>query len=467
MHRRTLKAKYKYHAYISYSRQDEEWAKWLQNKLEHYIIPDPIADNYNYGSNHLRPFFRGVNDLAGGVLSQELNSVFDHSQFLIVICSPNAARSKWVNLEVEYFIKEGRTSSIIPVIVEGKPNVLSVEECFPPALLQLNGDNEVLGINVLESGKKAAITKIVAKTLGVEFNELWNRHNRARFFGISYHFTNLFDWIIERISPPKQNYIDEYKPKTDATLVFISYRRDDGQGAARAVQQALIGKFGEESIFFDFTSLEDKKFNLQIIDAIYSCKDFILVLSPKSMKKCSRKNDWVALEIRTAIKYKKHIIPINIDNKFRGWPKRFPKDLDELRYEQQLDYQMGTYFGASLEKLLKRLTVKPSSQEASAQTTDNPIGLEQRILSSVSDTINKALEGTLSQQKIHYKVRTNKKCVLFVDGTECCQIEPNTLIKVPLVKGQYLISFKTEGNEQPCLEKKLVIECDIFDDLCF
>ena len=28
---------YKYFAFISYKREDEEWAKWLQNELENYI----------------------------------------------------------------------------------------------------------------------------------------------------------------------------------------------------------------------------------------------------------------------------------------------------------------------------------------------------------------------------------------------------------------------------------------------
>ena len=29
----------KYIAFISYKREDEDWAKWLQDKLEHYKFP--------------------------------------------------------------------------------------------------------------------------------------------------------------------------------------------------------------------------------------------------------------------------------------------------------------------------------------------------------------------------------------------------------------------------------------------
>lgn len=453
--KRSQKVEYKYLAYISYCSQDEKWAKWVQHELEQYTVPEPFARKR--GSNRLVPIFCGVNDLSGGVLTDVLNQALDSSEYLVVICSPQAAHSRWVNNEVKHFMQTHDIQSIIPVIVDGERPL-----CFPDALRHTRAA-EVWVIDAKNTGKIAAITKIVAIILGISFEKLWDRHQRGRLSAFISRIKKWFNRIITSIHPPKQDYIEKYKPKLDDTKIFISYRRDDGQGAARAIQQALISKYGEEIVFFDFTSLEDEKFNLQILDAIYSCNDFLLVLSPKSMKRCSRKTDWVALEIRTAIKYKKHIIPLNIDNKFHGWPRRFPKDLDELKYEQQLDYQMGTYFGASLDRLLKRMITKPSSRESS-QATDSTADFEQRILSSVSDTINKALEGNLSQRKLLYKIRTNKKCVLFIDAVENCTIEPNTLVKISLDRGQYLISFLEETGE-PLLEKKLDIECDMFDDL--
>lgn len=32
-------------AFISYKREDEVWAKWLQKKLEHYQLPTEIRKN--------------------------------------------------------------------------------------------------------------------------------------------------------------------------------------------------------------------------------------------------------------------------------------------------------------------------------------------------------------------------------------------------------------------------------------
>ncbi len=449
---------YKYLAYISYSRQDEKWAKLIQSKLEHFNIPKSISA-FTERTN-LRPIFCGFNDLTAGVLSNEIFSVLNSSKYLIVICSPSSARSNWVSKEIQQFIVSGRINFIIPVIVEGKPYSNSEEECYPLVLRQLSGEEEILGFNFQEYSKKAGITRIAARILEVNFDELWKRQQHANLLDF---FKQTYKKLIENLLPTNQDYIENYIPKQDQTQIFISYRRDDGQGAARSVQQALMHMYDGKTVFFDFTSIEDGKFNLQIIDAIYSCTDFILVLSPKAMKRCTKRSDWVALEIRTAIKYNKHIVPINIDNKFRGFPKRFPKDLDKLKYEQQLEFQMGTYFSASVEKLIKRLNSIPS---VNIETTSpkTPCDYEQIIRTSVENLINKAVDN-VCKKAIIYKIRTNKRCILFIDDVEYCSIDSGSLLKIPLERGQYLISFREEGTNRLLYDKKLDVQNDTFDDL--
>lgn len=452
---------YKYLAYISYSRQDENWAKLIQRELEGYAIPKSIS--VSIGRTNLRPMFCGFNDLTSGSLSEMISSILFSSQYLIVVCSPYAARSNFVNIEIQKFIDSGKREQIIPVIIKGVPFSNSIEECIPPALRSLSGEDELLGINIQEFGKKAGITKIVARILGVEFDVLWKRYKRANMFGI---FKQTYKMIIESLVSTNLEYIDNYIPRQDQTQIFISYRRDDGQGAARAVQQALIHKYDGKAVFFDFTSIEDGRFNLQIIDAIYSCTDFILVLSPKAMRKCTKRSDWVALEIRTAIKYNKHIVPINIDNKFLGFPKRFPKNLDKLKYEQQLEFQMGTYFSASLEKLIKRLNSMPSTHIDAVPSSQGPFDYNQSIKSIIEDTFNNVFASDIRNEFL-YKVRTNKKCVLLIDEVEHSIIESGLLFKIPLKRGQYLISFREEGAVKPFYEKKVDLSNDIFDDLVF
>lgn len=126
---------YDNYAFISYKREDEKWAEWLQRKLEGYKLPTILKKTNPSLPRHLRPIFRDKTDLGGGILSDELEKQLQNSEFLIVICSPHASRSEWVNKEIQVFIDEGRLGNIIPFIVEGLPHAGSaVEECFPQAL---------------------------------------------------------------------------------------------------------------------------------------------------------------------------------------------------------------------------------------------------------------------------------------------------------------------------------------------
>jgi hypothetical protein len=42
----------------------------------------------------------------------------------------------------------------------------------------------------------------------------------------------------------------------DAAPIFISYRRSDAAGHARALHEYLSGRFGDERIFFDRSTIE-------------------------------------------------------------------------------------------------------------------------------------------------------------------------------------------------------------------
>lgn len=172
----TQLSNFKYVAFISYQRKDEEWARWFHHQLEHYHLPTDIANGKN-DDNGLRPMFLDEAELSGGSLANEISSALDNSRYLIVLCSPNSAKSEWVNLEVQTFINSGRRKSVIPVIVGGVPySDDSDMECFMPVLKSLRGtDKELLAINA-QNGKEIASVKIIAQILGVSFDSLWNRY---------------------------------------------------------------------------------------------------------------------------------------------------------------------------------------------------------------------------------------------------------------------------------------------------
>lgn len=177
-----MKEQNRYYAFISYNSVDEKWAKWLQNKLEYYHIPSALYKEYPELPKKIRPIFWYKQDLSGTRLKKALNDELSSSKYLIVICSPDSAKADWVNDEVETFISQGKGDKIIPFIVAGTPHASKEsDECFPPALLNLNREEEIRGIDVhRKEGKYHALVDVIATMFGVRFDALWQRHERRR-----------------------------------------------------------------------------------------------------------------------------------------------------------------------------------------------------------------------------------------------------------------------------------------------
>ena len=72
-------------------------------------------------------------------MAVEIEAALAASQFLVVLCSPTAAKSRWTNLEIESFKRTRPEGCVLAAIVAGEPFASDIpgreeEECFPPAL---------------------------------------------------------------------------------------------------------------------------------------------------------------------------------------------------------------------------------------------------------------------------------------------------------------------------------------------
>lgn len=176
-----MEQKKEYYAFISYKREDKKEAKWLQHALEYYRLPNQLRQHDSKLPEYVRPIFRDMTDLEVGELSAQIHSALEQSHYLIVVCSPRTAASKWVNDEIEYFISLGKQDKIIPYIIEGIPHASNPEEeCYPPALLRLSKDKELLGANINEVGKDSATIRIVSRMFDIRFDTLYQRYKREQ-----------------------------------------------------------------------------------------------------------------------------------------------------------------------------------------------------------------------------------------------------------------------------------------------
>lgn len=175
----------RYKAFISYSHSDRKAAQWLHRALETYRPPRLLARGVNDPSKAtLRPIFRDRDELsASSDLNEAIRTALDRSDSLIVLCSEAAAASRWVDQEVEYFLKNGAPERTICVITPDVGANTDLAAILPPSLrAALPAGAEPLAVDLRASGdgRRLARLKIAARLLGVGLDQLVQRDARRR-----------------------------------------------------------------------------------------------------------------------------------------------------------------------------------------------------------------------------------------------------------------------------------------------
>ncbi len=189
----------RYYAFLSYSHVDEKIAGWLHNELEGFRTPAALVGRLTDNGaipRRLSPIFRDRHELpASAELAVSIREALDSSQFLIVLCSPAAAASRWVNAEIDMFKRHRPDGCVLAAIVAGEPFASDVpgreaDECLPPAL-RVRYDrrgrpttrrSEPLAADLREDrdGKRLALLKLIAGMMGVGLDELVQRETLRR-----------------------------------------------------------------------------------------------------------------------------------------------------------------------------------------------------------------------------------------------------------------------------------------------
>jgi MTH538 TIR-like domain (DUF1863) len=159
-----------YRAFISYSHADSRFAVWLHRRLEGWTVP---------GHGRLAPIFIDRAELAAGPdLSAQVREALAGSAALIVIASPAARASRWVNQEIALFRELHRDAPVLAALIEGEP-----AEAFPEILLTHRGAAiEPLAADFREGrdGKRLGLIKIIAGLTGLRLDRLVQRDAQGR-----------------------------------------------------------------------------------------------------------------------------------------------------------------------------------------------------------------------------------------------------------------------------------------------
>lgn len=179
-------------AFISYSHADRNQARWLHRALERFRVPRAMVGRRASAflvPQSLTPIFRDQSELAASAsLTAEIEEALETSRYLVVLCSPAAVASRWVNEEIRSFRRLRPDGQILPVIVAGEPGAAyGCENYFPPALGD-GADPLAIDFRPGGDGRELGLLKLVAGMLDLRLDELVRRDDvrtRRRLVGIS------------------------------------------------------------------------------------------------------------------------------------------------------------------------------------------------------------------------------------------------------------------------------------------
>lgn len=184
----------RYRAFISYSHRDSRLVQRLHRRLETYSVPRALRDPDRGGRPvpaTLRPVFRDRDELASASrLSDTIEAALDESEALIVVCSPSAVASQWVNAEILYFRRRHPLRPVFAFVVSGDPGAdprQQTQKAALPLALALDdpdspegklGEPIAADARTEGDGFSAACLKLIAGLLDVRYDQLRQREQR-------------------------------------------------------------------------------------------------------------------------------------------------------------------------------------------------------------------------------------------------------------------------------------------------
>jgi hypothetical protein len=121
--------------------------------------------------------------------------------------------------------------------------------------------------------------------------------------------------------------------------IFINYRRGGDQAAAGRLYDQLEGTFTRARIFFDVDSIPPGwDFTEELAQRVNQCDIFLAIIGrhwadvvdSDGGRRLENPNDWVRVEIESALRLGKHIIPVLVDGAEMPSPTKLPESLRPL-----------------------------------------------------------------------------------------------------------------------------------------
>lgn len=146
--------------------------------------------------------------------------------------------------------------------------------------------------------------------------------------------------------------------------IFVSYRRADAAGYAGRIFDALRQEFGDKAVFRDLDAIESgTRFPDTIARELDACRVFIPIIGPgwtrasatDGARRLDHPQDWVRIEVATALKRNVCIIPVTVGGAAMPSPEELPEDLQALTHLQGRDLRDGDTWRTDMGLLVQRI----------------------------------------------------------------------------------------------------------------
>jgi uracil-DNA glycosylase len=194
--------------------------------------------------------------------------------------------------------------------------------------------------------------------------------------------------------------------------IFINYRRQDSEGYVGRLFDHLSGHFEPDALFMDVDSIPPgADFVTFLSESVAACDVFLSVIGPHWLtltddagsRRIDQWNDFVHIEIQSALEQNKLIIPVLVGGAKMPSPKSLPEDIAALsnRNAVELSHQRFSYDVEKLVEAIKEMV--PATPAFKLRSDSETVRAKAEALKKIREELMNATDSPI------YSFRTRSR----------------------------------------------------------
>jgi len=197
------------------------------------------------------------------------------------------------------------------------------------------------------------------------------------------------------------------------TRIFINYRRQDSEGYVGRLYDHLTQHFETQDIFMDVDSIPPGADFVETLEQeVAACDVLIAMIGPQWVdikdeqgeRRLDQWNDFVRIEIGSALKQKKIVIPVLVGRARMPAPSQLPEDLQPFTRRNALELSQQ-HFAQDVIKLVKVIQDSaPTKQNNKTRANQETLARKEAALKQVRADLVGATESPLYKFRIENRL---------------------------------------------------------------